>query len=216
MAALLEVKGLDPRYQRDVAIVSRLSFSVDAGGALIFRGPNGSGKTTALLGLLGATPFSSGEVLIDARPLGPLPWHRIGPGRLGVALQREPVFPDLTGQQHVELACQLGAVRPVARRDMMDLPLFEPLRKPTLLERRAGSYSGGEQRLLSIACAVLRSPRALLLDEPTAGLQPTLLPLLLELLERLRSTGVAVLVVEHLAALPIPGAAVIRFPVGGE
>ncbi len=115
-------------------------------------------------------------------------------GQMAIVLQREPVFRGLTGQQHLELAAELGR-KPVG--DVLEDELFGPLRVSGVLERRAGTYSGGEQRLLSLAAAALRQPRVLLLDEPMAGLRDSLRPALQGWLARMRSEGAALVLVEH-------------------
>ncbi len=193
-APLLSLHALDPRYISGVPVVRPVALNLAAGGALFLRGRNGSGKTTVLLGVVGALPFVGGSVRLRGVPLDGPPAARTGRDQIGIVQRRAPVCAQLTGNEHLELAASIGGG---GFGDLLDNELFEPLRVGEVLCRRAGTYSGGEQRLLSLAAAALRRPAVILLDEPMAGLRDSLRPALQGWLERIRSEGVALVLIEH-------------------
>lgn len=203
---LLSVVGLDARYS-DLPVHTPLDFELEPGGALFLRGPNGVGKTTALLGLAGATPSAAGRVTLNGEKLPPQVALRCAAGRFALVLQRQPVFAELSGGEHFALAAELGGSDP---RCVSEVPLFEPLQSKGLLARPAGTCSGGEQRLISLASAWLRRPKVLLLDEPMAGLRADLRPALRAWLERFRREGGALVLVEHDSDFRLEGASELQ------
>jgi branched-chain amino acid transport system ATP-binding protein len=153
-------------------------------------GRNGAGKTTTLATIVGLVRARSGSIRLGDRELGHLPTHRIA--RLGIALvpERRWIFPDLTVEENIQLA---GARSP----ELLELAYGE---FPALRERRHASgwqLSGGQQQMLAFARVIVRRPDVVLLDEPTQGLSPIYVEMILEYIRRLRSAGVTVILVEQ-------------------
>ncbi|MGD9914957.1 MAG: ABC transporter ATP-binding protein [Rhizobiaceae bacterium] len=193
---MLSVRDLSVRYGA-VTAVSGVGLSLSAGEALAIVGPNGAGKTSLLSAIAGLVRPAAGAVEIDGRPMTGVQLSDVV--RHGVALVPEGrnIFGSLTVLENL----RLGAT---ARRDdaAADIErVFDTF--PILGERRsqpAGQLSGGEQQMLAIARAMLSKPRLLLLDEPSLGLAPAIVDRVYELLNTIRASGVALLLVEQNAA----------------
>jgi len=168
-----------------------LDLAVEAGEVYALAGRNGSGKSTAVAVLAGLLPPEAGEVLLEGRPIG-----RGGRARLGVGLQEAACYRHLTVRENLVFFCRLYGV---GRREAARLA-DEAMGRLGLADHagvRAGSLSGGWRRRLHVAAAVVHRPRAVILDEPDAGLDPQGRMVLAELLASLAAEGVAVLVALH-------------------
>jgi branched-chain amino acid transport system ATP-binding protein len=167
-------------------IVHDLSIEVHAGKVVVLLGPNGAGKTTTLLTLSGDLPELSGEVWFDGR-LTKAPLHRRANDGLSFVTEERSVFMRLSVIENLR----------VGRIDIeRALDLFPELRP--LLKRRAGLLSGGEQQMLTLARALARTPKVLLIDELSLGLAPLVVIRLLEAVRRAaHEDGVGVLLVEQ-------------------
>jgi branched-chain amino acid transport system ATP-binding protein len=153
-------------------------------------GRNGAGKTTTLATITGLVRARSGSIRLGDRELSRLQTHRIA--RQGIALvpERRWIFPDLTVEENIQLA---GGRSP----ELLELAYGE---FPALRERRHASgwqLSGGQQQMLAFARVIVRKPGVVLLDEPTQGLSPIYVEMILEYIRRLRSSGVTVILVEQ-------------------
>ncbi len=204
-APLFEVNALSARYGSLVALDNvSLTFAAEARTGIF--GHNGSGKSTLLKCLIGAIEDIDGSVRFQE--------HAIRPGatyqnvRQGISMvhQSRNVFPSLTVLQCLEIAGMQSGSAPIAT-------AFDVF--PVLAERReqrAGSMSGGEQQMLAVGMALMRRPKAILLDEPTAGLSPVAAQNVLASLVRINEQyGVAVILVEQnvLATLEIVERAIV-------
>jgi len=195
--ARLTVRDLSHHYGPRAALVG-LGFHVDAGEMVGLLGPNGSGKSTALALLAGLQPSPAGRVAWaeasgESHPGGSVGYR----ARLGVVFQRPSLDRALTAEQNLQLAAQMqGIPRRLARSRARDLLAWAGL------EDRARdlvrTYSGGMQRRLEIARALVHEPSFMLLDEPTSGLDAASFERTWELLSRLRAEhGVALVVATH-------------------
>ncbi len=194
----LAVRGLTSGYG-GVAVLHDFDMVVEAGEVLTLLGANGAGKTTALLAILGALPATTGKVELLGSDMTGWPTERIA--RQGVVLVPDDrgLFAHLTVAEHLRLALRPG--RPASLRDEA-LDTF-PLLKG-LLKRRCALLSGGEQRMLALAKAIIFEPRVLLIDEMSLGLGPLIVQGLMPIIRSLATDrGVAVVLVEQHAELAL-------------
>lgn len=202
----VEVRDLYTGYGRALVLFG-VSLEVTEGAITCVMGRNGVGKTTLLNAIGGLLPLRSGQVLVDGRDVAGVPPHRRA--RLGVAYapQGHQVFPYMTVDENLRVVHERTlALRAAGRRGArLDgfaaardeaVELFPAL--AALLQRPAGLLSGGQARQLAIARALITRPRTLMLDEPTEGIQPSIVDEIeAAIAERHRSTGMTVLVVEQ-------------------
>lgn len=186
---MLTVDGLDVFYGKSHA-VRDVSLSVGSGEVVALLGRNGAGKTTTLKGVMGLLPSPRGTIRVgDQDVSGEMPHVRATAG-LAYVPQGRLLFDGMTVAENL----QAVAVRDDALWEDT-LALFPRVRDR--LHQRAGTLSGGEQQMVAIVRALLRRPRALLLDEPTTGLMPSMVDRLADTVRRLRAEGVSVLLVEE-------------------
>ena len=187
----LAVRGLHA-YYGESHVLQGVDLEVRRGEAIALVGRNGAGKTTTIASISGLIRPRAGTVLVDGADLRGAPAHRIA--RAGVALvpQGRRIFADLSVRENLLLAA-----RPVAGGwdERRVLELFPSLGRR--LSNRGDELSGGEQQMLAIGRALLRNPAVLLLDEPSEGLAPKLVEQVGDALVALRSTGLALLLVEQ-------------------
>ena len=200
---LLELADVSVFYG-NIAAVKGLSFTVPQGAIVTLIGSNGAGKSTTLRTVSGLLHPQAGTVTFDGRDISRTPGHELV--HLGIAHSPEGrrIFPRMTVDENLELGAftRTDKAAIAADRDHV-LELF-----PRLAERinqKAGTMSGGEQQMLAVARAMMAAPKLLLLDEPSMGLAPVLVDLIFETIEKIRETGVTILLVEQnaLAALRV-------------
>ena len=193
---MLAVEGLDVAYRR-TQVLFGVSMEVPDGGLVCVMGRNGVGKTTLLNTVMGVLKASAGRVVWDGRDVtGLRPDERIRAG-IGYVPQGHPTFPQLTVADNLAVVGE-SAPAPAAGRGAVDeaLDLF-PRLKP-LLGRRAGFLSGGQAQQLALARALVIRPRLLLLDEPTEGIQPSIILEIEDAIAQLhRRDGLSILLVEQ-------------------
>lgn len=184
MDGTLEVAGLRAGYQ-SIEVVHGIDLRVEAGEVVALLGPNGAGKTTTLLTITGLLKPLGGTVSWDG-DAGHRPPHRLARSGLHLVTERS-VFHSLTTEGNLILG----------RGDVAKALSLFPELKP-LMRRRAGMLSGGEQQILSLARAIAGRPRALLLDEVSAGLAPLVVSRLFAAArEAAHELGVGILLVEQ-------------------
>jgi branched-chain amino acid transport system ATP-binding protein len=186
---MLEVSDLRAGYGR-IPILNGVGFRVGTGEAVGVLGHNGMGKTTLLKTLMGIIPATGGTVRFDGADITREPTHRRARLGLGYVPQGRDIFPQLSVLDNL----RMGVRRPgVVERVLDDFPILRPL-----LARPGAALSGGQQQILAIARCMCAEPRLILLDEPTEGIQPSIIEAIAETLTRLRATrGVTLVVVEQ-------------------
>ena len=194
--SLLQAEGLSSGYGAAM-VVRGVSLALCSGEILAVLGKNGMGKTTLLKTVMGFVPAAEGRIRLDGEDATGRPPHRMAESGIAYAPQEYTIFQDLTVEENL----RLGVPSDRLFRDRLGLldDLF-----PRMIERlrqRAGTLSGGEQKMLLMSRAVLAKPRIMLIDEVSEGLQPTVIRKMGEVLQRVRAEdGTAVLLVEqHLA-----------------
>jgi ABC-type branched-subunit amino acid transport system ATPase component len=189
---VLEVDQLTKRFG-GVTAVNRCSIRLAPGRIHGLIGPNGSGKTTLFNCITGLERRDHGAIRFRGRRVDGLPAHRIAAMGLGRTFQVIRVFPELTALENL-LVVTRGDAAGAARR-ARELLAF--VRLEGLAEELAGNLSYGQQKLLEFARVLMMDPTLILLDEPAAGVNRTLLNELLAAIRRLRDEGRTVLIVEH-------------------
>jgi len=194
---MLEVRGLNAFYGES-QVLWDVSLDVPAGTVVCLMGRNGVGKTTLLKSIMGLLPVRSGRVTFDGTDLGGRrPEGRASCG-IGYVPQGREIFPNLTVQENLRMG-MLGRGRPGGNGHGDSLEhVFELFPKlQVLLGRKGGVLSGGEQQQLAIARVLLARPKLLLMDEPTEGIQPSVIDQIEEAIERIKAQGISVLLVEQ-------------------
>ena len=189
---MLELDKVNAGYGR-AQVLRDLSFTVQAGEILCLLGRNGAGKTTTMKSIMGLLPLMSGRVLLDGQEIQGLPGHEIPRAGIGYVPQGRRLFTGLSVAQNLEIGMRARRSGPEVLREVLDL--FPRLRER--YRQAAQTLSGGEQQMLAMARALCLRPKALLLDEPTEGLQPSIIADIHEVITRLREEGVAILLVEQ-------------------
>ena len=191
---MLNVDGLRTGYGR-IPILNGVSFAVNEGEFIGILGHNGMGKTTLLKALMGFLPATGGSVRFDGNDVTAAePYHRARLG-FGYVPQGREIFPGLTVHDNLRMGCtkQAGAEQDTIGSVLEAFPRLKPL-----LDRQGGALSGGEQQLLAIARCLCGKPRLVLLDEPTEGIQPSIIDEIVETLQRLRdNSGLTLILVEQ-------------------
>ncbi|MGQ0521041.1 MAG: urea ABC transporter ATP-binding subunit UrtE [Actinomycetota bacterium] len=190
----VEVRDLDVSYGR-TGVLFGVSLDVPAGALVCLMGRNGVGKTTLLNALMGVLPVRAGAVLVDGEDVTRWPSHRRARLGLGYAPQGHQVFPHMTAGENLRVVHErVRGTDPAAVDEALDV--FPALRK--LLDRPAGLLSGGQAKQLAIARALVTRPRVLVLDEPTEGIQPSIILEIEDAIANLhRQTGISILLVEQ-------------------
>ena len=192
MAAILQVKNLVKRFG-GVTAVNRVSLSLEAGKIYGLIGPNGSGKTTLFNCITGIERRDSGGVGFKGRRIDGLKPHQIFHRGIGRTFQIIRVFPELTALENL-LVVTTGDFAP-ARQRAEELLRFVKLE--ALADEYAGNLSYGQQKLVEFIRVLMTDPELILLDEPAAGVNRTLLNELLEAVKALRDRGKTIFLVEH-------------------
>ena len=189
---MLEVRDINAGYGK-VQVLRDLSVAVGRGEILCLLGRNGAGKTTLMKTIMGLCDVYSGEIFLDGEEIGHLPAHRVPRLGVGYIPQGRRLFGELTVAENL----RIGLMARDRGREELDraLDLFPRLRER--LHQRAETLSGGEQQMLATARALCLGPEVMLLDEPTEGLQPSMISLIRAAILALKRRGVAVLLVEQ-------------------
>ncbi len=174
-------------------ILQGVDFSVPQGGVTMLLGRNGAGKTTTLRTIMGLWQASQGSIRFDGASVEALPTPEIS--RAGVAYVPESmaIFSDLTVRENLVLAARSGP--PDDKRLEWIFGFFPALRKFWL--SRAGTLSGGQKQMLSIARAIVEERKLILIDEPTKGLAPAIIGALIECMREIKRAGATILMVEQ-------------------
>lgn len=192
---LLQLDNVSVNYGKFRALTD-VSYKIYAGQIVALLGGNASGKSTSMKTISGTTTVTAGEIFWK----GELITHEPTPQRMargiGVVPEGRRMFASLTVLENLQLGAWAGSKRHATRDDIAEmLDLFPPLKK--LVHRPSGVLSGGEQQMVAFARALIRHPELVIMDEPSMGLAPALVKRVFEIIEEIKSRGVAIFIVEQ-------------------
>ena len=195
---MLNVKSLHAAYGQS-EVLHGLDLAVKPGEIIAIMGRNGMGKTTLMKTLMGIVPEKSGEISVGDQPVTGLKSHLRVAGGLGYVPQGRMIFSSMTVQENVETGLTVTDSKTVPS------DIYEMF--PVLLEmknRRGGNLSGGQQQQLAIARALASNPKVLLLDEPTEGIQPSIIREMARTLRKIRDQkGLSIIVSEQVLSFAL-------------
>jgi branched-chain amino acid transport system ATP-binding protein len=181
-------------YYGQSHILFGVSLEVRAGEIVCLLGRNGAGKSTTMRSIMGLTPPRAGGIAFEGRPIAGEKPYRVARRGIGYVPDDRRVFADLTVGENLEIVARHSP--PAGGWDKGRVyDFFPPLKR--IDRRRAGFLSGGEQQMLTIGRALMTNPRLLLLDEPTEGLAPLIVAMLVEQIGQLKAGGLTVLLAEQ-------------------
>ena len=191
---LLAAREVVAGYIPDVNILNGTNLELFEGELVGIIGPNGAGKSTLVKALFGLLPIRSGSVLFKGDDVTGLKAHEQVARGIGYVPQSDNVFPRLTVEENLEMGAYL---RPKAFSERYDAVTSMFPRLGDRSKQRAGSLSGGERQMLSMARALMIDPKVLLLDEPSAGLSPAYQDEVFINCHRINDAGVSIVMVEQ-------------------
>jgi len=190
---LLEINDIRAGYG-EIEIIHGLSLYVDEGEVVSIVGPNGSGKSTLLKSIFALVDIMDGDIKYEGEILNDIGTEMMIRKGLSFVPQTDNIFPSLTVHENLELGGYVSKQKLHERLDLI-YELFPPLVEKS--KKRAGTLSGGQRQMVAFGRALIMEPKLLLLDEPTAGLAPMFIDLILDKVEEINKTGVTILMVEQ-------------------
>ena len=189
---MLELHDINAAYGK-VQVLHGLSLNVAAGEILCLLGRNGAGKSTTMKAIMGLVPINAGSMQLEGHEITGLPAHRVPKLGIGYIPQGRRLFAEMTVAENLQIGLMTRGKGAEVRERV--LSMFPRLRER--LHQRAETLSGGEQQMLATARALCLEPKVLLLDEPTEGLQPSMISLIRDVVVTLKEQGVAIILVEQ-------------------
>jgi len=189
---ILELDRIDTYYGETQALFG-VSLEVGEGEVVALLGPNGAGKTTTLRSVLGLTPARNGRVRFDGRDITRKPTHAIAKSGIGWVPDDRRIFPTLTVARNLDIAKKNTRFRGWSYKECFEI--FSALEY--LMDRECENLSGGEMQMVAISRALVGAPGLVLFDEPSQGLAPKIVQDVMKTIGRLKSEGIAVLLVEQ-------------------
>ena len=188
-------------FYGETQVLFGVSLAVDEGEVVALLGPNGAGKTTTLRSILNLSAVKKGSIRFDGKDITRRPTHEIARAGVGWVPDDRRIFPTLTVDRNLAIARKRTRFRAWSEKECFEI--FTALEY--LRWRECENLSGGEMQMVAISRALVGSPGLVLFDEPSQGLAPRVVELVLDTIGKLRREGVAVLLVEQnpLAALAV-------------
>lgn len=190
---MLEVSGLSA-YYGDSIILKNISLRIKQGQVVCLLGRNGVGKTTFLKSIMGLVKTPDGSILLDGTEMIKMPTYNRALQEIGYVPQGRDIFSNLSVYENLLLGLERNKNNSALNESIYEL--FPVLK--TMLKRKGGDLSGGQQQQLAIARALVSTPKLLLLDEPTEGIQPSIIQEIARVIKKLKSRGnITMLIVEQ-------------------
>ena len=189
---MLTVQNLTSYYS-NIKILKDLTFSLQKGKVTCLLGRNGAGKTTTLKSIMGLVDKTEGLISFNDETISGISPHYIPKKGIGYVPQGRRLFSELTVEENLEIGLLTRKKGEVTKNNV--LTMFPKLNER--LDQISGTLSGGEQQMLALARALCIEPSLLLLDEPTEGLQPSMISLIRNSVLELKKQGVSILLVEQ-------------------
>ncbi|MEM9253372.1 MAG: urea ABC transporter ATP-binding subunit UrtE [Planctomycetota bacterium] len=195
---MLDIKNLDVAYGES-RVIKELSLRVDQGETVALMGRNGMGKTTLMKSIIGVLRSKSGEIFVDDNELSHMDsWKRVSKGVAYVPQGRQ-VFSTLSVEDNIRTGLETVKSRRIPDNIYGLFPVLHEMRN-----RKAGNLSGGQQQQLAIARALVSNPKVLLLDEPTEGIQPSIIKDMATMLNEIKKVyNLAILVSEQVLSFTL-------------
>jgi urea transport system ATP-binding protein len=177
---MFEIENLQVSYGQS-QVIHGLNFTANKNETLAIMGRNGMGKTTLFKSLMGILPSKASKAVVDGEGLvGADSYQRVSKG-LAYVPQGRMIFPNMTVQENIETGLEKSKTREIPQDIYALFPVLYDMRK-----RKGGNLSGGQQQQLAIARALVTNPKVLLLDEPTEGIQPSIIKDIAKVLNEIR------------------------------
>lgn len=190
---MLEINDIRAGYG-EIEIIHGISLYVNEGEIVSIVGPNGSGKSTLLKSIFSLVDLMGGEINYQGELLNNVGTEKMIKKGLSFVPQTDNIFPSLTVHENLELGGYISKKKLKERLDLI-YDLFPPLIEKR--KKRAGTLSGGQRQMVAFGRALIMEPKLLLLDEPTAGLAPMYIGLILDKVKDINDIGVTILMVEQ-------------------
>ena len=192
---MIELNSINAGYGQ-IQIVRDVTMDIDNNEIVALVGANGAGKSTIIKAISGLVSVSSGSIVFEGKRIENMPAHKIITNGISLVPEGRRLFPYMTVQENLELGAYVENNRKKVQENMeWVFGLF-----PILQERRtqlAGTFSGGEQQMLTIGRALMSKPKFLMMDEPSLGLSPMIVDGVFKTVEVLQNEGVTILLVEQ-------------------
>ncbi len=195
MAAILKIQNISKSFKTRT-VVNDVSFSIESGQVVGLLGPNGAGKTTSFYMVVGLVNPDDGDILLNEKSIVHLPMFQRARNGLSYLPQEASVFRRLTVKENIVVALEAHGVNGAAKQEKLE-SLLEDFTVTHIRDSYGYALSGGERRRVEIARSLAGDPKFILLDEPFAGIDPIAVNDIQEIIKKLKSRGIGVLITDH-------------------
>jgi branched-chain amino acid transport system ATP-binding protein len=193
---MLEIKNVSTKYGH-LPILMDVSISVGRGETVCILGANGAGKTTVLKTIIGMVKPTAGEILFDNELISNLAPHEIVKSGIAICPEREGLFPKMSIESNLFLGAYYETDKNKIQQRFEEVASIFPIIK-TRLHQKAGTLSGGERKMLTLARALMSGPKLILMDEPSLGLAPATVIEVFNVIKKIASEShISVLIIEQ-------------------